>query len=225
MEGTKFIFNGVKAVNILNIFIAYILLDFMFQHSLAMDVSKNFKYVTCGSVMKLKNPRQNIRLHSHDVKYGSGSGQQSVTGTEQIDDHNSYWAVRGKYKDTCDRGEPVKCGEVIRLQHLSTKRNLHSHLFQSPMSRNQEVSAFGENGLGDTGDNWEVVCKGKKWKRDEKIRFKHVDTGNYLHATNEQYGRPISGQREIVGHYSADDPGSQWIAVEGVYVSSEKKKR
>ena len=47
--------------------------------------------------------------------------------------------------------EPVKCGEVIRLQHLSTKRNLHSHLFQSPMSRNQEVSAFGENGLGDTG--------------------------------------------------------------------------
>jgi hypothetical protein len=22
-----------------------------------------------------------VRLHSHDVKYGSGSGQQSVTGT------------------------------------------------------------------------------------------------------------------------------------------------
>ena len=51
----------------------------------------------------------------------------------------------------CYCREPVKCGEVIRLQHLSTKRNLHSHLFQSPMSRNQEVSAFGENGLGDTG--------------------------------------------------------------------------
>lgn len=47
--------------------------------------------------------------------------------------------------------EPVKCGDVIRLQHLATKRNLHSHLFQSPISRNQEVSAFGENGNGDTG--------------------------------------------------------------------------
>ena len=35
---------------------------------------------------------------------------------------------------------------------------------------------------------------------------------SYLHATNEQYGRPIAGQREIVGHYSSDDPGSQWIA-------------
>eukprot|EP00795_Rhopilema_esculentum_P008083 gene8083-13998_t len=169
--------------------------------------------------------RQNVRLHSHDVKYGSGSGQQSVTGTEQIEDHNSYWTVRGKHQGHCNRGEPVKCGEVIRLQHLSTKRNLHSHLFQSPISRNQEVSAFGENGNGDTGDNWEVVCKSKKWKRDEKIKFKHTDTGMYLQATGEQYGRPIAGQREIVGAHYGDDPGCLWIASEGVYVSSEKKKR
>eukprot|EP00794_Sanderia_malayensis_P011805 gene11805-13028_t len=175
--------------------------------------------------MKLKNPRQNIRLHSHDVKYGSGSGQQSVTGTEGIEDHNSYWTVRGKHKDKCERGEIVKCGDHIRLQHLATKRNLHSHLFQSPMSRNQEVSAFGENGDGDTGDNWEVVCKGKYWKRDEKIRFKHLDTGNYLHATSEQFGRPISGQREIVGYHYADDTANYWLASEGIYVSSERKKK
>ena len=36
----------------------------------------DFKHVTCGSVLKLRNIRQNVRLHSHDVKYGSGSGQQ-----------------------------------------------------------------------------------------------------------------------------------------------------
>ena len=35
-----------------------------------------FKYVTCGSSLKLFNNRQAVRLHSHDVKYGSGSGQQ-----------------------------------------------------------------------------------------------------------------------------------------------------
>ena len=45
----------------------------------------------------------------------------------------------------------VKCGDKIRLQHLATKRNLHSHLFQSPITHNQEVSAFGEGGDGDTG--------------------------------------------------------------------------
>ena len=31
-----------------------------------------------------------IRLHSHDLKYGSGSGQQSVTGTDATDDVNSH---------------------------------------------------------------------------------------------------------------------------------------
>lgn len=28
--------------------------------------------VTCGSVIKLLNIKHNVRLHSHDVRYGSG---------------------------------------------------------------------------------------------------------------------------------------------------------
>lgn len=40
----------------------------------------NSEFVTCGSLLKLRNIQVNSRLHSHDVKYGSGSGQQSVTG-------------------------------------------------------------------------------------------------------------------------------------------------
>ena len=41
------------------------------------DVSLlGFQYVTCGSAIKLANSENNVRLHSHDVKYGSGSGQQ-----------------------------------------------------------------------------------------------------------------------------------------------------
>ena len=48
---------------------------------------------------------------------------------------------------------PVKCGSTLRLQHLATKRSLYSHYFQSPISHNQEVSAFGENGQGDEGDH------------------------------------------------------------------------
>jgi len=58
---------------------------------------------------------------------------------------------------------PVKCGDKIRLQHLATKRNLHSHLFQSPITHNQEVSAFGEGGDGDEGiyiiNVFFIVCK------------------------------------------------------------------
>ena len=32
--------------------------------------------MTCGSVVKIANVESSDRLHSHDVKYGSGSGQQ-----------------------------------------------------------------------------------------------------------------------------------------------------
>jgi len=100
--------------------------------------------VTCGSVVKLMNQNHKVRLHSHDVKYGSGSGQQSVTGTSQQEDVNSHWTVKGpEQQKYCKRGEPVECGQKIRLEHLTTNRNLHSHHFSSPLTSQQEVSAFG----------------------------------------------------------------------------------
>ena len=158
-------------------------------HSSTQSVEQPF--VTCGSVVKLVNVNYRVRLHSHDIKYGSGSGQQSVTGVDESEDANSYWQVKGPMESggqksapgssgtegpTCVRGTPVKCGSSVRFQHLNTGRNLHSHLFSSPLSGNQEVSAFGELGTGDTGDNWIVICSGDYWEREDPIRLKHVDT-------------------------------------------------
>lgn len=34
--------------------------------------------VTCGSVLKLLNTRHNVRLHSHEVKYGSGEEKRRL---------------------------------------------------------------------------------------------------------------------------------------------------
>lgn len=51
--------------------------------------------ITCGSVIKLMNVQTKVRLHSHDVKYGSGSGQQSITGMSNSDDVNSHWQILG----------------------------------------------------------------------------------------------------------------------------------
>lgn len=49
------------------------------------------EHVTCGSLIKLKSDaRGDVRLHTHDIKYGSGSGQQSVTGAESKES-SSYW--------------------------------------------------------------------------------------------------------------------------------------
>ena len=63
--------------------------------------------MTCGSVIKLLNTDYRSRLHSHDVKYGTGSGQQSVTGVETSDDVNSHWVIKGATGKMCSRGEEI----------------------------------------------------------------------------------------------------------------------
>lgn len=72
--------------------------------------------------------------------------------------------------------ESITCGQKIRLEHMATKKNLHSHLFTSPLSDQQEISAFGDDGEGDSGDNWVVICDGEFWDKQDSIMLRHVDT-------------------------------------------------
>jgi len=174
-----------------------------------------YEYVTCGSVLKLYSANHDIRLHSHDVAYGTGSGQQSVTGVPNADDANSYWQVRGSTKiGSCKRGEPIKCGDDIRLTHMNSQKNLHSHGFQSPLTSQQEVSCFGTEGEGDHLDNWQVQCNTDVWKRSGYVSIYHPETNKYLAPSGKEFGRPISGQMEIV----ASKTNSKWKAMEGVFV-------
>ncbi|KAM6156031.1 stromal cell-derived factor 2-like protein 1 [Rhynchocyon petersi] len=173
--------------------------------------------VTCGSVLKLLNTYHRVRLHSHDFKYGSGSGQQSVTGVEASDDANSYWRIRGGPEEGCPRGAPVRCGQAVRLTHVLTGKNLHTHHFPSPLSNNQEVSAFGEDGEGDDLDLWTVRCSGQHWEREASVRFQHVGTSVFLSVTGEQYGSPIQGQLEVHGMTGANTHNT-WKVMEGVFI-------
>ncbi|KAF7483568.1 Hypothetical predicted protein [Marmota monax] len=149
--------------------------------------------------------------------HSSGSGQQSVTGVEASDDANSYWRIRGGSEGGCPRGIPVRCGQAVRLTHVLTGKNLHTHHFLSPLSNNQEVSAFGEDGEGDDLDLWTVRCSGQHWEREAAVRFQHVGTSVFLSVTGEQYGSPIRGQHEVHGMPSANTHNT-WKAMEGIFI-------
>ncbi|KAL4556186.1 hypothetical protein LXL04_038829 [Taraxacum kok-saghyz] len=98
--------------------------------------------ITYGSVIKLMHKKTKFRLHSHNVPYGSGSGQQSVTGFPNVDDANSYWVHNifiPSPETSMKAGDNIKAGTIIRLQHLKTKKWLHSHLHGSPISGNLEI--------------------------------------------------------------------------------------
>ncbi len=166
-------------------------------------------------------------MHSHAIAWGSGSGQQSVTSNKAKSDRSSLWVVKeGHDVPMCEVGQPVKCGDIIRLEHSETKKNLHSHLFRAPLSGNQEVSGFGENGNGDTGDNWQIVCESNNvyWERSKPFFLMHVDTKKYL-STSDAFkfthqncgnGCPILDQTEV-STSAKKDVNAKWQTDQGVY--------
>ena len=138
-----------------------------------------------------------------------GSGQHLATWTrDAVADHRGLWWVRPAHltgqdenleypalefrNKTCTRAaQPVQCGHTIRLTNVETKRNLHSHTVQSPLSKQQEVSVFEGT---DVGDNWKVECLTQKqaddgdvaiWRRGESVRLVHVVTGKYLAGSSD----------------------------------------
>ena len=149
-------------------------------------------------------------------RYGSGSQQQSVTAHPAADDTNSLWTVKAGFGyPACKHGDVIKSGDVIRLQHVNTKKYLHSHLHRSPLSQNQEVSAYGSSDQSDSGDNW-IVEGAAKWLRGAKLRLKHKDTGAYLHSHRKAYQNPIPGQLEVCGVPSKNSQNF-WHSEEGIY--------
>eukprot|EP00884_Botryococcus_braunii_P019367 jgi/Botrbrau1/6113/Bobra.331_2s0008.1 len=184
--------------------------------SAVQSTKDNPAQVTCGSTIKLQHSATNRLLHSHEVSYGTGSGQQSVTGFESGNDANSYWVVKGPKSVPCLQGTPLKTGSTIRFQHVNTRRWLHSHHFPSPLSNQQEVSCFGNDNESDHLDEWLVETeKGATlWFRDAWVKLRHKETGVYLATHNKVYQRPIAGQTEICGKKTSAD---LWAATEGVY--------
>ena len=188
--------------------------------------------ITCGSIIKLRHKASGYRLHSHQVQWGSGSGQQSVTAVDKADDPNSYWTVKeGHGQASCVRGVPVKCGDTVRLEHSPTQKNLHSHNYRSPLSSLQEVSCFGEGqGEGDRLDDWQLECVDAAatdgvWHRSSEVRLHHPGTRRYLYTTsgNQFTNRncprcPIVGQLEIACHPSrAAGADNVWYVDEGIF--------
>ncbi|KAG8770605.1 Protein O-mannosyltransferase 2, partial [Serendipita sp. 398] len=201
----------------------------LFQANLeGNDFSKNPLEIAFGSKITLKNMGfGGGLLHSHTQTYPVGSQQQQVTCYHYKDDNN-HWRVEKPWSQprVNDEGEIeyLKDGDIIRLLHTSTNKNLHSHTVSAPLTKlNNEVSGYGNETAGDQGDHWlvEVVddmVLGKKQHVSRvrslttKLRFRHVQLGCYLVAPNSIL--PPWGFKQI--EVSCDkennpgDPHSHW---------------
>ena len=193
------------------------------------------KYVTCGSAIKLhhteKSKNYYLASEGQRINGRGSSGQQLVTADPNRSEMTSLWIVSEGHNQTpCTIGKKIPYGTKIRFTHVQTKNNLHSHNMRSPISNQQEVSGFGEDGIGDSGDDWMIQPKkGTKdhyWKIGELVYVKHADTGVYLGSTDQakfsmnNCGRncPVMDHLEVFGRKSADTFG-YWKTETGIFLS------
>ena len=156
--------------------------------------------VAFGSRVTLKNfGYGGGLLHSHVQTYPVGSNQQQVTCYHYKDENND-WSILPRWDEpSYDNQGPIRFlqdGDVIRLNHVPTTRNLHAHPIPAPVTKlNNEVSCYGNSTIGDANDYWvvEVVDDLKQGKKEHvkrihslttRMRFRHLQLGCYLRAAN-----------------------------------------
>lgn len=109
-----------------------------------------------GAVITLKNSRVGGGyLHSHFHLYpeGVGARQQQVTAYAHKDDNNKFLIKKWNedpplpYTEDWNNAEVelIKHGDLVRLEHVITRRNIHSHQQPAPMSKKQfQITGYGE---------------------------------------------------------------------------------
>jgi hypothetical protein len=170
--------------------------------------------VVCyGMQIKLRHVSTGRTLHSHSINYTGGSHQQQVTCFGG-DDDNDIWIVKAAHNHHEKAGRNVDFGDVIRLEHKNTRRNLHSHHgISSPTTQQQEVTCYGNNGQGDDNDNWileNFSGHGHRWEVDSVIRLRHKSTNQCLHSHKDDFDLGNGERQGEVTGFGGHDDNDRW---------------
>ncbi|CAG8634673.1 1758_t:CDS:10 [Dentiscutata erythropus] len=185
--------------------------------------------IAYGSTISIRHENtQGGYLHSHLHNYPTGSKQQQVTLYPHKDDNN-LWAIDNQTDPEVPFSETdpnwIYHNSIIRLNHIITKRRLHSHNVRPPVTDadyQNEVSTYGYDGFeGDANDHWRVEItdydKSDPESRERlrtlhtKFRLYHVITGCYLYSHKVKLPEWGFEQQEVTcvkgGHY----PNTIWF--------------
>lgn len=160
----------------------------LFQAKLNGNVLNNAPLdVQYGSKVTLRNNGYGGGiLHSHVQRYPYGSKQQQVTCYHHRDSNNE-WIISGHRLGDGDLNQTeglVQNGSIIRLLHVSTGRNLHSHEISAfNIKREFEVSCYGNETIGDVNDNWVIESKKQIQTLITSFYIRHERLGCYLKST------------------------------------------
>jgi len=196
----------------------------LFQAGLeGIDFSKNPLDVAYNSKITLKNTAYGGGLlHSHIQRYPSGSEQQQVTLYHYKDANNEWYIKKPWTEEQVPENEIVyvKDGDIIRLVHAETKRNLHSHNIKAPVSKKfNEVSGYGNSTVGDANDLWRVEIVKDRYDASTHsvhallttFRLRHVESGCLLQSSGASYPEWGFKQAEVVCDMNGNDKAAKNI--------------
>ncbi|KAF9963122.1 Protein O-mannosyltransferase 2 [Mortierella alpina] len=130
--------------------------------------------VAYGSKVTIKNTAYGgTLLHSHRDTYPEGSRQQQITCYGHKDANNNFLFQRPWGANHTEVIQILKHGDVVRLVHELSGRNLHSHRIHAPLTvEHWEVSGYGNPQKGDANDEWvlEIVGEQGSKARDGTLR-------------------------------------------------------
>jgi MIR domain/Beta/Gamma crystallin len=169
---------------------------------------------TYGSIARIMHLATGKLLRSLPFVYENpgSSGQQQVTALSGFEENN-LWRIKMRDGTRFDEnfGHTVENNSIIRLEHLLTHKNLHSHVgIPSAITGQQEVTCFGSFGVGDSNDNWRIETEGGEPLRiGNRFRLFHVNTGQALHS----HAHEFMGQQEVTCLSQRDD-NDWWVLTE-----------
>nr|XP_049704697.1 protein O-mannosyl-transferase 2 [Helicoverpa armigera] len=183
------------------------------------------KTVAYGALISLKNHRTGGGyLHSHHHLYPSGVGakQQQVTTYTHKDDNNR-WIIKPYDKEQVEGTVMVRSGDLVRLTHAPTGRNLHSHRERAPLTtKYMQVTGYGEDGIGDANDVWKIVISGGKDGEEvqtvrSKLMFVHYLQACVLTTTGKQLPKWGYEQQEVACNPNLRDKNALWNVEDNLF--------
>jgi hypothetical protein len=184
-------------------------------------------FIRYGDHIRLRHEQTGAYLRSWDKIYEqpNNSRQQIVVCTAKPEP-NTLWLVKGPYgqPENYKRGENVRSNDRIRLEHVQTGKNLHTHLDRlGPVTHGQhEVSCYKLKAGGDNKDDWTLIFgSGDKLVTAKQFRLRNAGTNEFLHS-HLGISNFFTEMYQEVTAATANDENDFWVCESGDHRSTPK---
>ena len=131
-------------------------------------------------------------------------------------DENNKWLIKPYNATAYPNVKTLGNGDLVRLEHIQTTRNLHSHREPAPLTKkHHQVTGYGESGTGDANDVWKIVVAGgtsadRILTVTTKFSLVHYLLNCALTTSGKQLPKWAFEQQEVSCNPNIRDKNSYW---------------